>query len=97
MHYPSRNRPGRRQPAPLRARLSGAHRRSELGPLALDPLQEAHVLVIVSKNERSITLNLKAPLIINLQRRIGRQVVTNVDQPLQYELSNPESSRKKIA
>jgi flagellar assembly factor FliW len=71
--------------------------RSELGPLALDPLQEAQVLVIVSKNERSITLNLKAPLVINLQRRIGRQVITNVDQPLQFELSNLESPRKKIA
>ena len=57
--------------------------RSELTPLALADATDAQVLTIVGKNERSITLNLKAPVVINLQRRLGRQVVANGDQPVQ--------------
>lgn len=61
--------------------------RSELAPLELVDLHEAQVLVIVGKSDRGITLNLKAPLVINLARRLGRQVVANGDQPIQYELA----------
>jgi flagellar assembly factor FliW len=32
-------------------------------------------------------MNLKAPLVINLERRIGCQVVTVDAQPMQYELA----------
>ncbi|MBI3839620.1 MAG: flagellar assembly protein FliW [Planctomycetia bacterium] len=70
--------------------------RAEIAPLALNPLQNAHVLAIVSKNEQSITLNLKAPLIINLERRVGRQVIHNGEQPVQYELCE-QFQRKRIA
>jgi flagellar assembly factor FliW len=70
--------------------------RAEIAPLSLDPLQDAHVLAIVSKNEESITLNLKAPLIINLERRVGRQVINSGEQPVQYELCE-QLPRKKIA
>jgi flagellar assembly factor FliW len=70
---------------------------SQLSPLALEPSRGAHVLVIVNKHEQSITLNLKAPLIVNLERRIGRQVVANGDQSLQYEIGREESKRKRIA
>jgi flagellar assembly factor FliW len=61
--------------------------RSELAPLELTDIRQAHVLAIVGKNDRAITLNLKAPLVIHLARRLGRQVVTNGDQPIQYELT----------
>ena len=71
--------------------------RQELAPLCLESAGGAHVLVIVSKNDRAITLNLKAPLIINLEKRTGRQVVTSTDQPLQYELGSSPSRMKKIA
>jgi flagellar assembly factor FliW len=60
--------------------------RGELAPLELAEVRQAQVLAIVGKNEQGITLNLKAPLVINLQRRLGRQVITNGDQPLQYQL-----------
>lgn len=63
--------------------------RSELAPLELAELRQAQVLVVVGKSETSITLNLKAPLVINLPRRQGRQVVANNDYPVQYELSSP--------
>ena len=60
--------------------------RQEMAPLALAQPQQAKVLVIVGRNDRSITLNLKAPLLINLDQRLGRQVLNNADQPVQYEL-----------
>ena len=69
--------------------------RAELAPLAILQLQDAKVLVIVGKNERSITLNLKAPLVINLDRRLGRQVVANNDYPVQYELSGEPTSAEE--
>jgi flagellar assembly factor FliW len=60
--------------------------RRELDPLKLSSPGAAQVLVIVSRSECSITLNLKAPLVINLEHRLGRQVITNGQWPVQYEL-----------
>jgi flagellar assembly factor FliW len=60
-------------------------------------VDDVHVLVIVGKNDHGITLNLKAPLVIHLHQRIGRQVVASGDQPVQYELCREMSPRKKIA
>ncbi|MFO0263055.1 MAG: flagellar assembly protein FliW [Planctomycetota bacterium] len=34
-----------------------------------------------------MTLNLRAPLVINLTRRIGFQIITVDNQPLQYDLA----------
>ncbi len=63
--------------------------RSELAPLELAALRDAHVIVIVGKNDSGITLNLKAPLVINLALRLGRQVIANNDYPIQFELHSP--------
>jgi flagellar assembly factor FliW len=71
--------------------------RSELAALDLADVKDAQVLSIVGKNERSITLNLKAPVVINLDRRLGRQVVANGEQPVQYELANRQAPLKKSA
>ena len=71
--------------------------RRELEPLRLEDAQAAQVLIVVSKTERSITLNLKAPLLINLSRRLGRQVVTNGDLPVQYVLGSASPALRKSA
>jgi flagellar assembly factor FliW len=71
--------------------------RRELEPIAIEDLRAARVLSIVGKNERSVTLNLKAPLVINLDRRLGRQVIANGDLPVQYELRSTVAARKRIA
>lgn len=68
--------------------------RRELGPLNLENIEEAKVLVIVSRNERAITLNLKAPLVFNLNERLAAQVVAKDDHPLQYELTTSSSLRR---
>jgi flagellar assembly factor FliW len=69
----------------------------ELAPLALGGAEDTCVLAIVGRNDQSVTLNLKAPLVINLRRRLGRQVIDNADQPLQYEVTRQEEPRRKIA
>lgn len=61
--------------------------RGELAPLQLQSVRNAQVLAVVGKNESKLTLNLKAPLVINLDRRAGRQVIVNSDEPTQFELS----------
>ena len=71
--------------------------RSELTPLAMEETRQAKVLVIVGKNEHSITLNLKAPLVINLRKRVGRQVITNSDHAVQHELTRDTQPLKKSA
>jgi flagellar assembly factor FliW len=71
--------------------------RSELGSPLGELADQLHVLVILSSNDGGITLNLKAPLLIHLAQRIGRQVVASGDQPVRYELSRPTSPWKKIA
>ena len=61
--------------------------RSQLNVLELAQLNQAHVLAIVGKNQNQLTLNLKAPVIINLDRRIGCQVITSDEQSLHYPLA----------
>ena len=71
--------------------------RSELAPLQLEDPTQAKVLATVSKHDHAITLNLKAPLVVNLDKGLGRQVLAAGEQPLQYELHGTESYFKKIA
>lgn len=71
--------------------------RRELEPLELTDLQSAEVLVIVSRTAGYITLNLKAPLIFNLQRGLGRQVVCYGDHPIQYVVASLTSALRKSA
>ena len=71
--------------------------RRELAPLELEGVKEAEVLAIVGKTDRAITLNLKAPIVINLERRLGRQVVANGDLPIRHELESGQSSLRRSA
>jgi flagellar assembly factor FliW len=71
--------------------------RSELSPLALADMRQAQVVVVVGQSGTGLTLNLKAPIVINLEARTGRQVVASGDLPLQYELSHERPSLKKSA
>jgi flagellar assembly factor FliW len=60
-------------------------------------IDQAFVLAIVSKNDGRLTINLKAPVIINLDRRLGRQVITSDDQPLQFALTGDPIPLRKSA
>ncbi len=71
--------------------------RSELTPLAIADIRQAQVVLVVSRNSTSLTLNLKAPIVINLEARTGRQVVASGDLSMQYELTTRQPTLKKSA
>lgn len=71
--------------------------RSELTPLAITDIRHAQVVVAVGQNGTGLTLNLKAPIVINLEARTGRQVVASGELPMQYELSQNRPPLKKSA
>jgi flagellar assembly factor FliW len=71
--------------------------RADLEPLGSTNVENAHVLVIVSKHEQAITLNLRAPLLIHMTRRIGTQVVNIVDLSVQHALSFTPGMLRKSA
>lgn len=67
----------------------------ELLALELNAVDEAYVLNVVSSDEGRLTANLRAPVLFNLERRLGRQVITVDDQPLRWELlASPLKLRK---
>lgn len=64
--------------------------------------QDVQVVVIVSRQPEGLSLNLKAPLIINVQTRQGCQVVSRDDYPVRHPLMVPRTRSvtqefKKIA
>ncbi|MCG8585644.1 MAG: flagellar assembly protein FliW [Pirellulales bacterium] len=63
--------------------------RREIEAIDVQNPNDSQVLVIVGKNGRSVTLNLKAPLLLNMEHQIGRQVIVTNDLPVQYELTPP--------
>lgn len=71
--------------------------RGELAQLQLSELDRAFVLTLVSRNHHGLTLNLKAPVLFNLDRRLASQVVTSDDQPLQWDLTVPILKLRKSA
>lgn len=58
--------------------------RSQLGPLELAQFDQAFLLTVVSQEEQTLTVNLKAPIVVNLDRRLGRQVITTDEQPVAH-------------
>ncbi|GAA4434286.1 MULTISPECIES: flagellar assembly protein FliW [Bremerella] len=55
--------------------------------LKIDAGMETFVLVIVSREEDFVTVNLRAPLLINLSLQLGRQVITTDEQPLRHVIA----------
>ncbi len=71
--------------------------RGELDSLELAAADHAYVLTIIGKADGALTLNLKAPIIVNLDRRLGRQVITMDEQPLQLHLASLSAPLRKSA
>lgn len=68
--------------------------RRDIEPLGLKRSEDAQVLVIVNQSGGRLTLNLKAPLVIHLEARRGRQLVARDDHAAQYPLSGAAALRK---
>lgn len=60
--------------------------RQELAVLGLSDLRQIEVLAIVTRHERGLTANLKAPLVFDLRNRLGCQVICNGEEPLRMPL-----------
>lgn len=72
--------------------------RGQLASLEFSQFDQVFVLAIVSQSDGDLTLNLKAPLVINLDRRLGRQVITTDEQPVALPLvTNPPTLLRKSA
>ena len=72
--------------------------KGQLAPLEFSQFDHAYVLSVVSQSDGDLTLNLKAPLIINLDRRLGRQVITTDEQPVALVLAGqPPALLRKSA
>jgi flagellar assembly factor FliW len=66
----------------------------QLAELPVDDLPESsakdvQVVVIVSRQPEGLSLNLKAPLVINVETRLGCQVVSRDDYPVRHLLPVP--------
>jgi flagellar assembly factor FliW len=70
---------------------------SDLAPLLQEHEDETFVLVLAAKHEKGWTLNLKAPLVINPIRRMGKQLVTIDEQSVQYAAPSIIGSLRKTA
>jgi flagellar assembly factor FliW len=69
----------------------------ELSPLGLDCASEAQILVMVAVHGDAYTLNLKAPLAINMRRRLGRQVLNGGDWALQHVIARRPALLRRTA
>jgi flagellar assembly factor FliW len=68
--------------------------RRDIEPLGLSMPSDAQVLVILNQSNEHLTLNLKAPLVIHLEQRLGRQVITKDNYPVQHRLTGAAPLRK---
>ncbi|MCG8649887.1 MAG: flagellar assembly protein FliW [Pirellulales bacterium] len=68
--------------------------RRELTALHMRPGAEIYVMTTVSGHVGKLTTNLRSPLLLNLNRRLGCQVITSDEQPLQQRLplASPEKT-----
>lgn len=68
--------------------------RGEIQSLRLDNLRDAQVAVIVSRQPEGLSLNLRAPLVINVESRRGRQVISKDALPVKYLLPTSQPLRR---
>ncbi len=60
--------------------------RRDLACLHLAPGAELYVMTVVAGHVGKLTTNLRSPLLLNLSRRLGCQVITDDDQPIRQVL-----------
>ncbi len=68
--------------------------RRDVEPLGLADATEAQVLAIVNQAGDSLALNLKAPLVIHVTTRLGRQIVAKDNHSVQHLLSGARPFRR---
>ncbi len=84
-------------PSSLCRSINCASARRDLEPLALSSLADAEVLAIVGQHDGELTLNLKAPLVINVPCRLGRQVITESDAAVHHVIVHQATVSRTLA
>lgn len=69
----------------------------ELSLLLQEEEDEAFILAMAARHDQGWTLNLRAPLVINPIRRLGKQIVTLDEQSVQYALPTFTGRLRKTA
>ncbi|OYP37062.1 flagellar assembly protein FliW [Rhodopirellula sp. MGV] len=62
--------------------------RRELTSLHLKPGSETYVLTTISGHSGKLTTNLRSPIVLNLSRRLGCQIITDNEYPLQQPVNS---------
>jgi flagellar assembly factor FliW len=70
--------------------------RRELASLHMRPGAEVYVMTTVSGHVGKLTTNLRSPILLNLSRRLGCQVITSDDQPIQQRLPLATSQQPSV-
>lgn len=71
--------------------------RTDLNSLGLATVRDAEVVAITSRWESGLTLNLRAPIVINVEKKLGCQVIAKDDYPVQYPLDVHNTNLRRIA
>ena len=71
--------------------------RRSLETLQLRSDHRTYVLTTLAGGVGRLTTNLRAPIIMNLDRRLGVQVITGDDQPMQHPLPTASSVSSRLA
>ncbi len=80
----------RRFVADYRARVT----RRDVEPLGLTDASDAQVLAIVNQVGEALALNLKAPLVVHVTTRLGRQIVAKDNHSVQHLLTGARPFRR---
>jgi flagellar assembly factor FliW len=64
--------------------------RRDVQPLGIRAPEDAQVLAVISYADGALALNLKAPLVIHLEERLGRQIVARDDHAVQHRLGKAQ-------
>ncbi|MCR9296451.1 MAG: flagellar assembly protein FliW [bacterium] len=59
----------------------------DLSPLCIRKADRVYVLCVVSKSGKTLTINLRSPIVVNLSRRIACQVISSETLPLAMPIS----------
>ncbi len=71
--------------------------REDLMSLQLTTTHDAEVVVVASRQESGLTLNLRAPLVINVATRRGCQVISQDALPVQHPLPSLPTPLRRTA
>lgn len=69
----------------------------QLSPLKIRSSDRVYVLTVVSKSGKTLTTNLRSPIVVNLTKRLACQVIASDELPLAMPISLSTANRLRMA